>query len=46
MQLPPCGKHLLTFNEFHWVTAGYGHQFIDCIQFLWGLSHIAGGKPC
>ena len=36
MQLPPFGIHLLTFDEFHWVAARDGREFIDCIQFLLG----------
>ena len=35
MQLPPCDMYLLTFDEFHWVTARDGRELIDCIQFLW-----------
>ena len=38
MQLPPCGMYLLTFDKFHWVAASDGREFIDCIQFLWGLN--------
>ena len=36
MQLLPFDIYLLTFDEFHWVAARGGREFIDCIQFLWG----------
>ena len=36
MQLPPVDIYLLTFDEFHRVTASDGRKYIDCDQFLWG----------
>ena len=38
MQVPPCDMYLLVFDKFHWVAASNGREFIDCIQFLWGLN--------
>ena len=46
LNLPPRGMCLSTFDEFHRVTASNGHKFIDCRQFLWAVSNIAGGQPC
>ena len=46
MQLPPYIMCLWPFGEFHWVAARSGREFVDCIQFLWGLHRIAWGRPC